>query len=107
MWDEYPLSNKAVADAVDELCRMLKDINRPFGRIPFIALGDFCQVSPNVKGQGLAPLALASVKSSSLWKSFQVSTLLEPICGALDLDYSNFVDKKKEINTPPTQPFLF
>ena len=51
-WDELPAANVAWFDCIDELCRSLKNVELPFGGIPFVGLGDFRQVAPVVKGTG-------------------------------------------------------
>lgn len=67
-------------------------VDKPFGGIPFIGLGDFRQVAPVVKGQGYIPALLASIKSSHLWPQFSIHSLEQPIRGAHDPTYTEFVD---------------
>jgi len=73
---------------------MNKDI--PFGGIPFLGIGDFRQVAPVVKGTGVTPARLASVKSSPLWDAFHIMKLCAPIRSAQDALYTAFVDNVGE-----------
>lgn len=91
-WDELPAANVAWLDCVDELCRSLKNVELPFGGIPFVGLGDFRQVAPVVKGTGSTASRMASVKSSRIWPVFDVLKLHTPIRSAQDPGYTAFVD---------------
>lgn len=92
-WDELPMANIAAIECTDEVCRLIMGVDAPFGGIPFIGLGDFRQVAPVVKGQGCIPTLLASIKSSRLWSKFTIHSLHEPIRGARDPEYTEFVDR--------------
>jgi hypothetical protein len=91
-WDELPAANVTWMDCIDNLCRSLMKTDRPFGKIPFLGIGDFRQVAPVVKGTGCAPALQASVKSSSFWTSFHILKLHTPIRGARDPTYTSVVD---------------
>lgn len=65
----------------------------PFGGIPFIGLGDFHQISPIIKGQGLTAALKASIKSSQLWQEFKVYTVDYPHRTCEDPEYTTFVDQ--------------
>jgi hypothetical protein len=91
-WDELPMANNAAFECADEICRRIKNVDEPFGGIPFIGLGDFCQVAPVVKGQGSTPALLASIKSSHLWPLFTIFSLHHSYRGAQDPEYTEFVD---------------
>jgi len=94
IWEELAAANVAAMNCVDELCRHLKNKKHlPFGGIPFLGLGDFRQVTPVVRGEGVTPLLLASVKSSLTWPYFRIFTLHQPHRSAEDLDYTEFVDR--------------
>lgn len=92
IWDELPMANKAAVECVDNLCRALNRRDAPFGGIPFVGLGDFRQVAPVVKGTGVAPALLASIKSSHLWRAFTVLSLHQAIRTAGDPEYTRIVD---------------
>lgn len=95
------MANVAALECADEVCRIIKRTDKPFGGIPFIGLGDFRQVAPVVRGQGCTPALLASVKSSHLWPKFAIRSLQQPIRSAHDPQYTMFVDRIGEdfINT--------
>jgi hypothetical protein len=86
------MANKACLHAVDALLRLLCNTNKPFGGKPFIGVGDFRQVAPVVKGGGLGAVINASIRTSSLWPSFALSKLEQPMRNATDLEYCNYVD---------------
>lgn len=86
------MANRASVEAVDVLCRQLGDANLPFGGKALIAVGDFRQVAPVVKGGSLADVIDASIKSSWLWPSFHVLHLTQPMRNAADLAFSAYVD---------------
>ena len=96
------MANKAAAECTDQLCKRIKKNNEPFSGIPFIALGDFRQVAPVVKGEGQTTAILASVKSSYIWPSFEIQTLNTPIRGTDNLEYTSFVDNVGEDYIHPT-----
>ena len=60
------MANKAAFEAVDSLLRSLTTSPLPFGGKILIAVGDFCQVAPIVKGGGLSATIDASVRTSHL-----------------------------------------
>jgi hypothetical protein len=70
---------------------MSKDL--PFGNKTFVALGDFRQVAP-VTRNTTAPAAVfdSSIRSSSLWRHFQVLRLTHPIRHAADPTYADWLD---------------
>ena len=94
--------NKAATECTNQLCKQIKKNNKPFGGIPFIALGDFWQVAPVVKGEGQTTAILTSIKSSYIWPSFQIQTLNTLIRGTDDLEYTSFVDNVREDYIHPT-----
>jgi PIF1-like helicase len=91
------MANKAAIECADELCQSITKIDKPFGAIPTIALGDFRQNTPVIRGHcGVTAVHSASIKSSPLWKNFNIRSLHQPIRGAQDLDYVAFVDQVGE-----------
>lgn len=86
------MANRAAIECTDTLCQEIKKNDLPFGGIPFVAVGDFRQVSPVVKGIGCAPALDASLKSSHLWPKFRTFTLDEPVRSATDPDFTAAVD---------------
>ncbi len=102
------MANRAAVECTDQLCRKLTKKDIPFGGIPFIAVGDFRQVSPVVKGNGCTPALLASIKSSYLWPSFIIKSLHTPIRSAADPQFTAIVDEIGEDyhHTQIQVPFL-
>lgn len=102
MWEELAGANVAALECCDQLCQSLKWNKKPFGGIPFIGIGDFRQVAPVIKGQGLTPALHASVKSSDTWPAFKILTVHHPFRRASDPAYTNFVDLIGEDYNHPT-----
>lgn len=92
VWDELPMANIAVVEAVHNVCCEIKGSERPFGGIPFVGVGDFRQVGPVVKGTGPNATFDACIKSSFLWPLFRTSTPHHPIRSAANPGYTAFVD---------------
>jgi PIF1-like helicase len=93
VWEELPSANVAAVQCAHNICCAITKVFRPFGGIPFIGVGDFRQVAPVVQGQGIAPVILASIKSSSLWAKFRILSLDIPIRSESDLEFTEFVDR--------------
>ena len=92
VWDELPMAHRAAVECVDRLCKMLKNSDKPFGGIPFIGVGDFRQVAPVVPNGGETATVLASIKSSDLWRKFELISLHFPIRSATDPTFTHLVD---------------
>ena len=93
IWDELPMANRAAVEAVDILLRQLKGNARPFGGILFLAVGDFRQVAPVVPGGGKTSILDSSIRASSLWASFRIFRLHQPMRNAGDVDFADWVDR--------------
>jgi hypothetical protein len=93
VWDELPMANIAAFNAVDTMLRNVMGTSTPFGGKVVIAIGDFCQVAPVVKGSGPTVCYLASVLSSPIWPLFQLHELTAPVHNAADPEFAAFVDK--------------
>ena len=92
VWDELPMANVSIVNAVDQLMRRIMQIDCPFGGKVFIGIGDFRQVGPVVKNGGPTACFLASILSSPLWKLFHIHSLTAPIRNAGDPEFADFVD---------------
>jgi hypothetical protein len=87
------MANKAAIECADQLLRLLMDVPLPFGGKVFLALGDFRQVAPVVRGAtGPSAAFQSSIRSSYLWQHFQVLRLTVPIRTASDPEYSDWID---------------
>jgi ATP-dependent DNA helicase PIF1 len=92
MWDELPMANVAIFEALDILLRRITGNQAPFGGKIIIGIGDFRQVAPVVKGGGPSAAYLASILSSPLWHLFSITQLNQPIRNATDPDFADFID---------------
>ena len=99
VWDELPMANIAAFMAVDKVLRSIMQNDLPFGGKIIIAIGDFCQVAPVVKGGGPSACYMASVLSSPLWQAFQIHQLTAPMRNASDIEFADFVDSIGEDTT--------
>lgn len=109
VWDELPMANIAAFEAVDALLRRLTGVDLPFGGKAVVAIGDFRQVAPVVKGGGPTACFMASILSSSLWKHFRIHQLTAPMRNASDPEFADFVDSVGENtsgNRINLRPFL-
>jgi len=84
--------HRAAWECVDALCKKLKHSPSFFGSIPFIALGDFCQVAPVIPGGGPTTILRASVRNSPLWSALTITHLMAPIHTQNDPAYMTFID---------------
>ena len=91
--DELPIANRAVVEAVDILLRQLKESSDPFGRVFFLALGDFRQVILIVRGYKRVRILDASIRASHLQIGFQIFRLYSPIRNGRDKDFADQVDR--------------
>ena len=83
------MANKAAVECVDVLLQYLNHFDTPFGGQQVVALGDFRQVAPVVKGGGLTAAFNSSIKSYYLWPHFQILPLTIPIRNASDPKYAD------------------
>lgn len=90
------MANKTALECTDQLLRHITGCNEPFGNKTFVGLGDFRQVAPVVRAGGPSSVLNASVKSSFLWRCFDLLQLHEPIRDSIDLEYSRWVDRVGE-----------
>jgi len=86
------MANKAAFEAVDSLLRSLTASPLPFGGKVVMAVGDFRQVAPVVKGGGLSAAIDASVRTSHLWPAFQIHHLTQPVRNARDPEFCEYAD---------------
>ncbi|EAW24643.1 uncharacterized protein NFIA_101270 [Aspergillus fischeri NRRL 181] len=103
IWEELPIAEMAVLECANQL---LQDINQlPFGGKTFIALGDFRQVAPVVRGSCRPSATLNhSVRSSYLWDHFDILRLTIPIRYAGDVAYATWVDQVGDVVLPFEAP---
>ncbi|CAG8494564.1 7777_t:CDS:2 [Cetraspora pellucida] len=95
-WDELPMAQKGNIEAVDLLLQEICNQNIPFGGKVFIGIGDFRQVAPIVPHAEKTAIILESIKSSSIWKTFKIYDLQQPIHDALDPEYYKLMDNIRD-----------
>ena len=84
--------NRAALQAVNCLLQTLTGSTEPFGGKFLIAVGDFRQVAPVVRGGGLAAVIDASVRMSPLWDLFHINRLTRPMRNAADPEFCQYID---------------
>jgi hypothetical protein len=76
VWDEVPMTNRHVFEAVD---RTLRDVTKNeeslFGGIPFVLGGDFAQTLPVIVRGPRAAVVGATLQKSHIWQNLEVITL--------------------------------
>ena len=92
IWDEAPMTNRAVLACVDETCRQIMQSSLPFGGKVVVLLGDFCQTCPVICKGTRAEVVNASISHSAIWSKFTIYHLNTPIRNAEDPAFAAFVD---------------
>lgn len=93
IWDEAPMTNKAVLACVEATLRdVCNRPNVPFGGKTVVLLGDFRQTAPVVRAGRKADVLRASIKSSPLWHLFTIYPLTLPVRNAQDPEFATFID---------------
>jgi len=87
IWDELPMANKDAWEYVNEILKLVRECDKPFGGIAFVGCGDWKQVAPVVHGGGKQDVLRASIKFSELWSSVEVFSLTISIRQAGDPTY--------------------
>ncbi|GAA0139220.1 hypothetical protein LIER_35049 [Lithospermum erythrorhizon] len=77
IWDEAPMTNKLVVEALDKLLQDLCENKTPFGGKLIVFGGNFRQVLPVVRGGGRREQVQTSLVSSYLWPYFTKVKLTE------------------------------
>lgn len=86
------MSNIAVLETIDSSLRAITGQDIPFGGKLILGIGDFRQVGPVIPGAGTIETYEASIKSSSLWPSFQVLPLHTALRYGNDTELCSFID---------------
>ncbi len=74
------------------LCNIIGN-DAPCGGRVFICCSDFRQIPPVLPGGGKSTIVQASIRSSSLWKNFELRNLTRLQRDAGDADHSRFIDR--------------
>ena len=92
VWDECPMMRRECFEAVDRTLRDICNVDKPFGGIATVCLGDFRQLLPVIKKGSDADIENACIKRSYLWKTFTRYELSKNMRVREDeLDYSAFL----------------
>ena len=105
IWDEAPMANKAVLECVDNVLRQIMGVNVPFGGKVMLLSGDFRQTCPVIPNGSREDIIEASIRSSYLWRAFQVYKFNIPIRQAGDDELRMYLDSVGEegLDTVPIQ----
>jgi hypothetical protein len=72
IWDEAPMQNKHIMEAVDRSFRDLCNSDRPFGGLCVVFGGDFQQILPVILKGSRAAVVSACLQRSHLWHHIKV-----------------------------------
>ncbi len=75
IWDEASMAPSSALNSIDILLRDTAQCQKPFGGKIFVLGGDFRQVLPVVRFGSRTRQVASSIKSSPLWKNFDIMTL--------------------------------
>ena len=98
VWDEAPMQQRFVIEAVDRTLRDLLDCDEVFGGIPVLFCGDFQQILPVVPRASKHQIIARALKSSKLWKDIKHMTLNRNMRVHLRLGSASEVKDAKEFN---------
>ena len=71
IWDEAPMNNKVLLEALDKLLKDLMENDQPFGGKVIVLAGDFRQLPTVIQKESRAQIVHASFKRSHLWQNFK------------------------------------
>lgn len=72
VYDEAPMQHKFCYEAIDRTLRDLREVDAPFGGVPFVFGGDFKQVLPVVPKGSRDEIVSASLRRSYIWDALRV-----------------------------------
>ncbi|KAK9110225.1 hypothetical protein Sjap_018285 [Stephania japonica] len=91
IWDEAPMSNKQVIEALDSMLRDITDNNTPFGGKVVVFGGDFRQELPVVPKGSKQDVINSTLTTSYIWPLLKKIKLVENIRARLDPEFSKFI----------------
>ena len=77
VWDEAPMQQRFVFEAVDRTLRDINSSEQIFGNIPVLFCGDFQQILPVTPRGSRQQIIAKCMKQSPLWKEINVMRLTE------------------------------
>ena len=92
IWDKAGMANRAAFGCVDDVCRHVMRIDKPFGGKTVVLLGDFRQMCPVIRRGSRLQVVDACIQKSILWPNFVIRRLIQPIRNAEDPVFANFIN---------------
>jgi ATP-dependent DNA helicase PIF1 len=75
IWDESPMANRYLFEALDRTLQDIRNCEKPFGGITIVLCGDFRQILPVIIRGGRPQIVNACIKKSHLWDDIKVHKL--------------------------------
>ncbi|XP_022846398.1 ATP-dependent DNA helicase PIF2-like [Olea europaea var. sylvestris] len=91
IWDEAPMVNRYVVEALDKMLRDVNDCEFPFGGKVIVLGGDFLQVLPVVQRGNKDGVIRVSHVNSYLWPLFTKLRLSENMRAQLDTSFCKYL----------------
>ncbi|KAL5553673.1 hypothetical protein UlMin_041074 [Ulmus minor] len=91
IWDETPMVNRQVVEALDKMLQYVNEFDLPFGGKVVVLGGDFRQVLPVAPKGKKEDIIGASLVNSYLWPFFIKIKLIQNMRAILDPSFSNFL----------------
>ena len=92
IWDEAGMANRAAFGCVDDVCRRIMRIDKPFGGKTVVLLGNFHQMYLVIRCGSRLQVVDTCIQRSILWPNFVIRRLIQPIWNAEDPVFANFVN---------------
>lgn len=91
IWDEAPMTNRDIFEAVDQTFQDVMDVKLPFGGKIMVFGGDFRQVLPVISRGTKAQLIQASIVKSSFWRQTKILRLRQNMRSRNDHQFAEFL----------------
>ena len=72
IWDEAGMANWAAFGCIDDACRRVMRINKPFSGKTVVLLSDFRQTCPVIRHGSRLQVVDACIQRSILWPNFAI-----------------------------------
>lgn len=102
--DEIANVHRRILEAVDELLRHLRDIDKPFGGMRVIGAGDFRQIPAVIASSDARDIFNACIRSWPCYDTFTELELFSPIRTKGDPEWTAFCDKLGDGEYPSVEP---
>ena len=84
IWDEAGMANRAAFGCIDDVCRRIMRIDKPFRGKTVVLLGDFHQTCLVIRRGSRLQVVDTCIQRSILWPNFVIRRLIQPIWNAED-----------------------